>query len=188
MLNYRKNEILAISFILIFALVATYQIYYKFKDSRGVDYNSDTIDVTFHEDKGDEVNILKVTPVTDAVGLTSKAHTFTVTNDTNKSLKYSIYVKDNTSLVKSDDCGEYQISKNLIKISIHKKGEENNIYTLSDLVNGKILTRTIKANQKEDYTMRFWVGRTNDIASGMKLHYHGLIHVDDEGTNVAVVN
>lgn len=185
-LKARKKEIVVIIFILVFALVATYKTYYKFKDSRNVDYNTSTIDVTFHEKTGAEVNILKLTPVRDSVGLSSKAYTFTIKNNTNASLKYSINIDDNEMKVKDDDCLEYQIPHNLIKFSIHKNGEQNHIYTLSDLVNGEVLTRIIKANQQEEYTMRFWISG-DSLQTGAGLHYHGLIKVSDLGNQVAIV-
>ncbi len=184
-LKARKKEIVVIIFILAFALIATYKIYYKFKDSRNVDYNTSTIDVTFHEKTGAEVNILKLTPVRDSVGLSSKAYTFTIKNNTNSSLKYSINIDDNEMKVKDDDCLEYQIPHNLIKFSIHKNGEQNRIYTLSDLVNGEVLTRIIKANQQEEYTMRFWISG-DSLQTGAGLHYHGLIKVNDLGSQVAI--
>lgn len=185
-LKARKKEIVVIIFILAFALIATYKIYYKFKDSRNVDYNTSTIDVTFHEKTGAEVNILKLTPVRDSVGLSSKAYTFTIKNNTNSSLKYSINIDDNEMKVKDDDCLEYQIPHNLIKFSIHKNGEQNRIYTLSDLVNGEVLTRIIKANQQEEYTMRFWISG-DSLQTGAGLHYHGLIKVNDLGSQVAII-
>ncbi len=185
MLKYRKKEIVVIAFILIFALVATHHIYYKFKDSRNVDYNSETLDVTFHEKSGDKVNLSKITPVTDSVGLSSKAYTFTIKNNTNRSIRYSINVLENEKLVMKDKCEEYQIPKNLIKLSIHKSKENNNIYFLSDLINGNVLTRIIKANQEEEYTMRFWITNNNTLTTGIKLHYHGIIDVADVGTDVA---
>ena len=184
-LKARKKEIVVIIFILAFALIATYKIYYTFKDSRNVDYNTSTIDVTFHEKTGAEVNILKLTPVRDSVGLSSKAYTFTIKNNTNSSLKYSINIDDNEMKVKDDDCLEYQIPHNLIKFSIHKNGEQNRIYTLSDLVNGEVLTRIIKANQQEEYTMRFWISG-DSLQTGAGLHYHGLIKVNDLGSQVAI--
>lgn len=184
-LKARKKEIVVIVFILAFALVATYKTYYKFKDSRNVDYNTSTIDVTFHEKTGAEVNILKLTPVRDSVGLSSKAYTFTIKNNTNASLKYSINIDDNEMKVTDDDCLEYQIPHNLIKFSIHKNGEQNRIYTLSDLVNGEVLTRIIKANQQEEYTMRFWISG-DSLQTGASLHYHGLIKVNDLGNQVAI--
>lgn len=186
-LKLRKKEIFVIAFILIFALVATYRIYYKFENSSNVKYNTLTIDTIFHEKTGAEVNLTKLTPVTDAVGLASRAYTFTIKNTTNKNLKYSITIVDNEEKTEADECLEYQIPHNLIKFSIHKNGEKSNIYTLSDLVNGQVLTRVIKANQEEEYTMRFWISG-NSLQTGAKLHYHGLIKVNDLGTQIALQN
>ena len=183
-LKYRKKEILAITIIVLFGLISTYKIYYKFKDSRNVKYNTSTIDVIFHEKTGDQVNLLKITPVTDSVGLSSTAYTFTIQNNTNHNIRYSINVLDNKEKVIKDDCLEYQIPHNIIKFSINKEKEKQNFYMLSDLVNGRVLTRIIKANKKEEYTMRFWI-TSNNLQSGSKLHYHGIIKVDDEGTQVA---
>lgn len=183
-LKLRKKEIIVISFILLFALISTYSIYYKFKDSRNVDYNTPTIDVTYHEKSGDKVNITRVTPVTDSVGLSSTAYNFTVKNNTNKSISYSIRILDNDSYTEKDGCHEYQIPHNIIKFSIHKENEKVNIYSLSDLVNGEVLTRIIKPHEQEEYTMRFWINKSS-ISSGALLHYHGIIKVEDEGTKVA---
>lgn len=187
-IRYRKREIIVIVIILLFAIFTTRYIYYKFRDKSHVDYNTDTLDITFHEKSGDEINLRKVTPVTDSVGLSSKAYKFSIKNNTNSSIKYSINIRDNKELSKKDECLEYQIPTNIIRFSIHKSDEKNNIYTLSDLVNGKVLTRIIKANKKEEYTMRFWIMNNNTLPTGAKLHYHGIIDVVDEGIQVAVVN
>lgn len=182
-LKYRKKEIVIISLILLFALAATYLIYSKFEDNGNVDYNSPTLDVTYHEKNGDKINITKVVPVTDAVGLSSKAYRFTIKNNTDKSISYSINILDN-EINKEDACENYQIPSNVIKFSIHKEGEKNKIYTLGDLVDGKILTRIIKAGSEEEYTMRIWISQ-NNLQTGSKFHYHGVIKVLDEGYKVA---
>lgn len=183
-LKYRKKEIIIITLILLFALITTHHIYYKFKDSRNVDYNTPTLDVTFHEKSGDEINLTKVIPVSDSVGLASHAYKFTIKNNTDKSISYSINILDNEEKTEEDDCSLSQISQNIIRFSIHKNGEKNTIYTLSNLVDGKVLTRIIKPNQKEDYTMRVWVSQ-NNLQTGSPLHYHGIIKVKDEGYKVA---
>ncbi len=184
-IKYRKKEILIIVIILTFALVATYNIYYKFSDKESTDYNTDTLDVTFHEKNGDQINITRHTPVTDSVGLSSKAYTFTIKNNTNKSIKYSININDNDELYKSDKCNKYKIPKNIIKLSIHNDREKNNIYNLSDLINGNVINRIIKANREENYTVRFWISNKSTQNTGTKMHYHGIIKVEDEGALVA---
>lgn len=184
-IKYRKKEVLIIILILTFALVATYHIYYKFNNLESTDYNTDTLDVTFHEKNGDLINIKKLTPVTDSVGLSSKAYTFTIKNNTNKSIKYSINIIDNDKLYNKDKCRDYIIPKNIIRLSIHKNNEKNNIYNLSDLVNGNILNRIIKANKEENYTVRFWISNKSTQTTGTKMHYHGIIKIEDEGALVA---
>ena len=179
MLKYRKKELVIIVFILTFAVTMTHHIYYKFVNLRTVDYKSETIDVTFHEKTGNEVNITKVTPVTDSVGLSSSAHTFTIKNNTNRTLKYRISIQENNEKYIYDDCGEYKISKNLIKFSIHKNNEKNVIYTLNNLINGEVLVREIKAKEEQEYIMRFWVTTNNITPNGSLLHYHGLIKVEN---------
>lgn len=185
--RYRKKEVLIIIFILLFAVITTKYIYNKFDGSNNVDYNTDTLDVTFHEESGAEINILKVTPVTDSVGLSSKAYKFTIKNNTNSSIKYSINLKQNDELIKNDNCIDSQIPTNLVRFSIHKENEKNNIYTVSDLINGHILSRIIKANKSEEYTMRFWTVNNNTIPTGAKLHYHASIDVVDEGVEIASI-
>lgn len=184
-IKYRKKEVVVIVFIFLFAIFTTKYIYNKYKNSESVDYNTDTLDVTFFDQGGSEVNIYKVAPVTDSVGLSSKAYKFTIKNSTNSSLRYSININDNLKLIEKDDCKEYQIPHNVIRFSIHKKGEKYSIYTLNELINGKVLSRIIKANKQEEYVMRFWINNNNTLPTGAKLHYHGIIDIIDEGVEVA---
>lgn len=186
MFKYRKKELVIITFLLALVLVSTYFIYYKFKNSTDIKYDSDTLDVTFHGDKGDRVDFYKVTPVTDSVGLSSKEYSFTIKNNTNKTLEYSINIVDNNEFIQEDYCKDTQIPKNIIKFSIRNEKEDNSIYALNNLINGNVLTRKIKPRDKEKYTMRFWTTRDTNISTGTKLHYHGIIEVVDLGNKVAI--
>ena len=181
-IKYRKKEIFVVVMILLFAIFTTRYIYYKFENISNFDYNTDALDITFHGKAGAEVNLLKVTPV----GLSSKAYKFTIKNNTKSSIKYSIHINENKNLIKTDDCGEYQIPTNIINFSIHKKNEKARIYTLNNLIDGKVLSRIIKAGAEEEYTMRFWIVNNNTLPTGAKLHYHGIIDVIDEGVEVAL--
>ena len=62
-IKYRKKEVLIIIFILAFALIATYNIYYKFNNSESTDYNTNTLDVTYNKKNGDQINITKITSI-----------------------------------------------------------------------------------------------------------------------------
>ena len=92
----RKKEIIKntvyITFILLIAVVSTYFIYNKFQKTRTVDFNSDSLDVSYHEASGDRISINKVTPVTDSVGLSSKAYTISVKNNLTENVHYKVKV------------------------------------------------------------------------------------------------
>ena len=88
--QYRKEmikNVIIIGVILFIAIFSTYHIYYSFSDSEIIDYSSTSLDITFPEDEGEELNITKITPLTDAVGLSSKGHTIKVTNNLTEEAK-----------------------------------------------------------------------------------------------------
>ena len=81
---YRRQMIksgVTVMFILLFALVSTYYIYYKFKGTRDQNSNLENLDVTFHEKAGDQVKLAKIAPVSDSVGQSYHAYTFTIKNN-----------------------------------------------------------------------------------------------------------
>ena len=179
----RKREILKngiiITLILLIAVFATHYIYYKFKSERNVDYSSKSLDITFHEKSGDKVELTKVTPVTDSVGLSSKSYTFTIKNNLTDTVKYKIKLVNDTKKIVIDQCGEYQIPKNIIKISIKDDNNKDEIYILSDLEKGIIKNKKIKSLDQDNYTIRVWTS-TNTLPNGSNLHYHGIIKVEEE--------
>lgn len=180
-----KNTVI-ITFILILAIFSTRYIYYAFNDSTNIDYSSESLDITFHEDEGEELNITKVTPLTDAVGLASTGHTLTITNNLTEPVKYKIILVDNADKTLEDDCSEIAIPREEIRISIKKAGEETVVYKLSDLKDGVLIKETSKALAENKYTIRIWVNNESSLPSGSNHHYHGLIQVVENDTMVAV--
>lgn len=184
---YRKQMIksgLIIAFILTFALTATHYIYYKFKDTRNQVNNSKSLEVTFHEKAGDSITLTKVTSVSDSVGLSSHAYAFTIKNNLETPVNYSIkLVKDNEKIVE-DECGEYQIPQSIIKGAIHKEKEENKIFMLSDLKDGTVLSRKLKGKASISYTVRLWT-TNNTLPLDSDMHYHGKIQVVENGVDIA---
>lgn len=176
--NLRKKELMKTAiftiFILLFTCISTYNIYNKFKDSRDEIMSSKSLNVTFHEKN--EVTINKITPVSDSVGLSSKAYTFTIKNNTNKKVNYIVKIEKDTKTIKEDNCGEYQIPLNIIKTGIHQEGEVSQIYNLDDLEDGIITTRTIGPQKQTNYKIRFWISK-NTLTLGADLHFHGIIKV-----------
>lgn|SRR5574344_1618940 len=178
------RDVVLLTIIFIIAIVTTHHIYYKFKKERNVNYNSPSLDVVFHEKSGDKVTITKVTPVTDAVGLSSKAYTFTITNNLTIPVKYQIKLVKDKEAIKEDDCGEYQIPNDIIRVAVKENKSATKISNLSDL-NNILDIDTIKALGTSNYTIRVWTVN-NGMPTGSKLHYHGILEVKEVATNIVV--
>ena len=188
--SIRRREIIKntiyILFILLLAIIPTYYIYNKFQGDRNIDFNSESLDVTYHEKSGDKLSITKVTPVTDSVGLSSKAYLITIKNNLTKKVNYKVKIVDDVEKYIEDNCEENIIPKEDIRISIKENRKNNKIYTLSELENGLLLDDDLKALEKKSLAIRVWIRQDTALPTNIKLHYHGIMQVleDDE---VAVV-
>lgn len=164
-------------FILLFASFSTYYIYDKFEDSRDFLVASDSLEVVFHD--ASDVSITKITPVSDSVGLSSKAYTFTIKNNTMTKVRYKVKVVSDTEKIQEDDCSSFQAPLNIIKTGIHKEGEVSTILNLDDLEDGEIVTDYLAPQREVKYTLRFWVSQ-NTLSLGNHLHFHGKIKVVED--------
>lgn len=189
MLYNRKKELLKsgmiIAIILLLAVVSTYYIYYKFNKERTVDYSSKSLDVIYHEKTGPAVTITKVTPVTDAVGLTSMSYNFTVKNNLTEPVKFKIKLVDDLEAIVEGNCQEYLIDKQFIRVAIKKEKEDAKIYNLSDLDSDTLATEKIKALDEKEYSVRVWTNNETTLPNGSNLHYHGLIQVVENDNSLA---
>lgn len=186
---YRKEMIknfIIIGIILFVAVFSTYHIYYSFSNAEEIDYSSTSLDITFHEETGEELDITKITPLTDSVGLSSKGHTVTITNNLTEEVNYKIKIIDNEKKMQEQNCVGITIPREEIRVSIKQSGEETEVYKLSDLEDGVILSTRAKALEEEKYTIRIWVNNETSLPSGSKHHYHGLIQIIENDTTVAV--
>lgn len=184
--NYKKQRIkncIGIIFILAVALFATHYIYYKFQNERDVDYSSASLDIVFHEKTGEKIELKKVTPVTDAVGLSSKSYTFTIKNNLTIGTKYKIKLVDDIETLTKDNCLNNQIPREIIKVSIKEEGKDNIIYLLNQLPENILLDEDIKPLEEKEYSVRVWT--TSDAKQDNELHYHGKIQIVEDG-NVAI--
>ncbi len=186
----RKKEIIKnvvlITFILALAIISTRYIYYEFSDTTEIDFSSESLDITFHDEKGEQLDITKVTPLTDAVGLATQGHSFTITNNLTEPVDYKIQIIDNELKMTEQNCEGITIPREEIRVSIKQPGETTKIYKLSDLTDGTILTTAVKALDESKYTIRVWVNNDCSLPSGSENHYHGLIQVVESNTIVAV--
>lgn len=174
-----KNVVL-MTMILSIAIISTYYIYNKFDNSEVVDYTSESLDITYKEEAGDKISITTVSPVTDSVGLSSKAHTVTIKNNLTEKVNYKIRINDDVKTMIEDDCTEYQIPKQDIRVSVRDASGNNAIYTLSDLENNILVSHKIDVLKEEKYTIRLWVSSESSLPMGSDIHYHGIIEVVEE--------
>ena len=173
------KNVVYISLILLVAVVSTYLIYNKFVDERKLDSSSEILDVTYKDNSGNKIAITKVTPLTDSVGLSTTNYGVTLSNNLTEKVNYIIRVKDDIETTLEDECEEYQISKDDIRISVKAGKKETEIYTLSELIDGILIEDSIKALEKEEVSIRIWVSQNSTLPLGSNIHYHGILEVED---------
>ena len=183
--EFIKN-IIYIFFILILAIVSTHYIYYKFQDDRSIDFSSDSLDIIYHEATGDKLTISKVTPVTDSVGLSSNAYLISLKNNLTEKVGYQIKIVDDLEKIVNDECEEYLIPKEDIRISIKLNKRANKIYDLSELEDGVLLEDTIGALKTNNIAVRIWIRQGSTLPRGALLHYHGIMQVIEDNHFIAV--
>lgn len=186
----RKKQLIKsftyIFFILLLAVVSTYLIYNKFQDNRSIDFNSESLDVTYHELSGDKLTLKKVTPVTDSVGLSSKAYLISIKNNLTEEVDYKIKILDDLETIAEDFCEDKQIPKEDIRISVKRNRGNNKIYYLSEVENGILLDETVEALDTDDISIRLWIKQDSTLPMGSSLHYHGLMQIVEEDTSIAI--
>lgn len=179
---YKKQKIksiIIIIFLITFSALSTYLIYEKFSNSRDKDYDTGKMEVVFHDKNVNEISLNKFTPVTDAIGLSTPSYTFTVKNNTDKQVKYSIKLVANKEKMNSDNCYDKQIPKELLKISFRKDHQTPKAYILSEFPSDVIYEDSLKPNSSEDYSIRLWAVKNNFVLDKTS-HYHALIEVVEE--------
>lgn len=184
--KYILKNVIIITFILLVAIIATHNIYYKFAKERDVDYSSESLDIVFHDVAGANIDITRPTLVNDAIGLSSKAYTLTIKNNLTEPVKYQLKLVDNTERIILDDCAELQIPKEIIRVSVKEDSSKNNIYTLSELIDNDLDLGEIDALAEKNYSIRIWVTNTSEANISKNLHYHGIIQVIENETDLAV--
>ena len=192
-----KNGIY-IFFILLLAVISTHYIYYHFQDNRNIDFNSESLDVTYHESTGNKIALTKITPVTDSVGLSSKAYVITIKNNLTEKVNYKIVLEDDPEYIELEEVKEEEeetedvekkshwIPKDDIKISVKNGKLGNKIYLFNELEDGVLLEDTIKALETKNITIRLWIKQESNLNSKEDLYYHGIMNVIEEDHSILV--
>ena len=180
------KNVVYIFFILLIAIASTYYIYHHFQVDRNIDYNSESLDVVYHESSGDKLTITKVTPVTDSVGLSSKSYLISIKNNLTEKVDYKVKIMDDLDLIEEDQCEEDLIPKEDIRISVKVNKGDNKIYTLDELEDGYLLIDKIKALSTNNISIRIWVKQDSTLPMGSSMHYHGIIQIIEDDDSVAM--
>lgn len=182
--KYYIKQFIKITFILLIAIIPTYFIYNNFKDKRDQIRSSESLSITFHESAGDKVTLKDIAPVTDSVGLSSSAYTFTIKNNLEVPVRYSVKLAEDLDAVEEDKCLTNRIPMQILRFGYHKGKEENKIVAFTDLVDNTLITDTVKGYGKAEYTVRLWAGK-GTLTADNNLHFHGVLQVIENGTDIA---
>lgn len=180
---YRKHmikSIIIIIFLFAFAIVSTYLIYNNFSSKRERDIDTGEMEVVFHSEAGNKINLTKFTPVSDAVGLSSREYSFTVKNSTPNSVSYKIVLESNTNKINKDNCFSKMIPSELLKLSLRVDHQAPVAKILSEYQDNVLYADTLDANSEEDYSIRLWA-INSDFVIDRDSHYHAIIKVIEEG-------
>ena len=180
------KNIIYITFILLLAVISTYHIYYKFKDLRSIDYSSSSLDIVFNSKEGEKVSLTKVTPVTDSVGLSTKAYTLDITNNLTIGVSYKIKLIDDLDTINNDGCEEKLIPKEYIRVAVKEENKKVKIYTLSEIENDTLDLGEIAALDTKEYNIRVWVSNDEEVNIPSSSHYHGLLQVVENDNEIAI--
>ena len=69
---------------------------------------------------------------------------------------------------------------------MHFNSSKNNIYTLSELIDNNLDLGEIDALAEKNYSIRIWLTNTSEVNISKNLHYHGIIQVIENETDLAV--
>ena len=181
-----------IFFILLLAVISTHYIYYSFQDDHSVDFNSESLDVTYRENTGNKIALTKVIPVTDSVGLSSKAYVISIKNNLTEKVNYKIVIEDDEDfeeILDEDSEDEEEstvIPKEDMRISVKNGKQGNKIYDFDELEDGVLLEDTINALESKNITIRLWVKHDSSVTNNGELSYHGIMKVVEEDHSIAV--
>ena len=185
----RKKEIIKntvyITFILLLAIISTYLIYHKFQDTRNIDFSSESLDVTYHDIKGDKVSIDKITPVTDSVGLSSKSHSISIKNNLTENVRYKIKLLDDKDAYEGLEEDKI-IPKEDIRVSVKVNKKDTEIFDLVELEEGILLEDEIYALSTDHISIRLWIKQDSKLPSGEDMYYNGIIQIIEENSSVAM--
>ena len=169
--------------VLIVSMGSAYAVFTSFDSSK--EYNQVSVgklDITYQAEEGEgysnKINLEGAFPELDETGMESVPYKFTLTNNGTLAASYTVSIKDDQELISQDGCGEKQLDKNQIKISING-GSPEILSSLLDVTgeNYVIDQGDLSKGASRSYEVRMWID--NDAGNEvLGTHFHGMIVVD----------
>ena len=145
------------------------EIYYD--GSLKIEYNIDSSGVTDIVSLGED-NILD-----DLEGEKSD-FSFRITNDSNSVVRYKIYLEEDDSMIRLDDCRDKLVNKDAIRFSIN--GEKESVLNRIDKDSYLILSGFVNPSKTKEYNLEVWIDKKS-MKDINKNHFHGrIVVVNDE--------
>ena len=102
---------------------------------------------------------------------------FSITNDSLTSVRYKVYLEEDKSMIKLDDCKDKLVNHDAIRYSIND-GKEKKLDTFED--DGYIIKNgIINSSKTKEYVLKAWIDK-DTMEDIEKSHFHGRIVVVNE--------
>ena len=102
---------------------------------------------------------------------------FSITNDSLTSVRYKVYLEEDKSMIKLDDCKDKLVNHDAIRYSIND-GKEKKLDTFED--DGYIIKNgIINSSKTKEYVLKAWINK-DTMEDIEKSHFHGRIVVVNE--------
>lgn len=102
---------------------------------------------------------------------------FSITNDSLTSVRYKVYLEEDKSMIKLDDCKERLVNHEAIRYSIND-GKEKKLDTFEE--DGYVIkSGIINSSKTKEYVLKAWIDK-DTMEDINKNHFHGRIIVVNE--------
>lgn len=183
-INKKKRKIIAIvliCFLFLFLIGITFA-WFRFKGFSG---NTNTIitgttkelEVRLDEYDGKTIQLLNTYPLTDATGVKTKAYEFSLVNNMNYKLKYSVQLILDEDAIEKCGCGNNLLDESVIRYQLIRNDSFVLIDTLKNTDNWVLDNYTVDAIETNHYSLRLWLAE-NAENEYMGKHFHAKIKVD----------
>jgi len=175
----RNNDIVKKSLLVICGVVLFFAIAYAIFTFTGYGekeqrLSTGTLVLTLDESISEGITISDAIPVTDEVGQSFAAYTFSVQNTGTLKANYQVSLVNDDDKYVAHGCSDNKMAWKNIKYSFMK--DSSSQIDLLSTNSGILDTGVLAPGESKNYTLRLWISDTamNDV---MGTHFHGRIQV-----------